>query len=413
MRAVKIAFVVNAFPVASETFIVNQAVALSERGHTVDIFCAPPAERYRRRDPIGAPLQITHFPAIPESRRARIALAARSFIRGVVQRPSSTLRALDWVRYGTQAASLRFLFAGQLQAQPQRYDVIHAHFGTLGLVGLYLTDNNLLQGPLAVTFYGADATVSPRKWGRHVYRPLRGRCHVFAISEHIRRRVAELGFSEEKIEILRLGVRLNEFKRSAREMPGHNDVLQLCSVARLVEKKGIGFALSAIRILLGRGQRVHYRIAGDGPLMAQFQARVQAEGLRNHVELLGWQDRSQIRDLLETSHLMIVPSVTASNGDEEGQGVVIQEAQATGLNVIATRHNGFPEGLRDGETGFLVPERDPMAIAEAVERFIAGRQHWPEWSTRAREFVDQRFSLDRITERQLELYRRVAQSHHG
>jgi colanic acid/amylovoran biosynthesis glycosyltransferase len=88
----------------------------------------------------------------------------------------------------------------------------------------------------------------------------------------------------------------------------------------------------------------------------------------------------------------------------EGQGLVLQEAQATGLPVIATLHNGFPEGIIDGETGFLVPERDPDAIAQRVIALASDPPLRLRMGAAARRFVEKKYKIAGICRRLIDVY---------
>jgi len=90
-----------------------------------------------------------------------------------------------------------------------------------------------------------------------------------------------------------------------------------------------------------------------------------------------------MRHLYSESHIFILSSVTADNGDQEGQGLVLQEAQAMGLPVIATLHNGFPDSVINGKSAFLVPERDINALAERIEYLVEHPGLWPRWGRQA------------------------------
>jgi colanic acid/amylovoran biosynthesis glycosyltransferase len=91
-------------------------------------------------------------------------------------------------------------------------------------------------------------------------------------------------------------------------------------------------------------------------------------------------------------------------GDEEGQGLVLQEAQACGLPVIATNHGALPEGLVPGQSGFLVPERDVDALAARLNYLIEHPELWPIMGRLGREFVVN-YDIRKLNSLLIELYR--------
>ncbi len=103
----------------------------------------------------------------------------------------------------------------------------------------------------------------------------------------------------------------------------------------------------------------------------------------------------------------MLPSVTASNGDREGQGLVLQEAQMAGLPVLSTWHNGIPDGVLDGQTGFLVPEKDVDSLAEKLEYLIQNRVLWPQIGHAGQEFVRNKFDVNIVVDKLISLYERL------
>ena len=142
-------------------------------------------------------------------------------------------------------------------------------------------------------------------------------------------------------------------------------------------------------------------ICRHGLDMNAYSRKVNRLSLQETVEFLGSLPSNQVRRLYRRAHLFILPSVTASNGDKEGQGLVLQEAQAMGLPVISTRHNGIPEGVLDGESGFLVPEKDPKALEEKILYELANPNLWGPLGRRGHKFVAEKYDI-KILNKQLE-----------
>ena len=100
----------------------------------------------------------------------------------------------------------------------------------------------------------------------------------------------------------------------------------------------------------------------------------------------------------------MLTSVTLS-GDQEGQGLALQEAQASGLPVIATNHGAFPEGFLPGRSGLLVLERDPDALAEQIAQLIEGSERWPAMGEEGRKFVEENYDHKKLNSRLMDIYR--------
>jgi colanic acid/amylovoran biosynthesis glycosyltransferase len=111
------------------------------------------------------------------------------------------------------------------------------------------------------------------------------------------------------------------------------------------------------------------------------------------VTFTGFLALTQVRDWLEKASVVVVPSVTAANGDSEGLPTVILEAQAMGTPVVATRHAGNAEGLLEGQSALLVDERDVAGLAEAIEFFLTNPAAVESFGANGREFVKSRFDI--------------------
>lgn len=136
----------------------------------------------------------------------------------------------------------------------------------------------------------------------------------------------------------------------------------------------------------------------------KLKSLVERLELKNKVEFLGYVADERLYELYSNSHIFLLPSVTSEKGDREGQGLVIQEAQASGLPVVSTLHNGIPEGVRKGESALLVPERDVDALAEKLEYLIENPERWIEMGRAGRRFVEKKYDIKKLNDKLEEIY---------
>jgi len=192
-----------------------------------------------------------------------------------------------------------------------------------------------------------------------------------------------------------VGVDGDAFRRRA-PYPGGRSVI---AVARLIEKKGLAHLIEAAAILRERGRPLdRVTIVGDGPLREQLEAQAGPE-----VELLGSRTPEQVRELLETSDLLAMPCVIAADGDRDTMPVVVKEALAMELPVVASAEVGLPEVVQDG-WGRLVAPGDAAALAGAIDELLALPADTRAQMGRAgREFVLRECSLSGETARLAEL----------
>jgi colanic acid/amylovoran biosynthesis glycosyltransferase len=156
---------------------------------------------------------------------------------------------------------------------------------------------------------------------------------------------------------------------------------------------------------------ISYDIIGEGPQRGQLMELTRSLGLERVVTFHGARDRRFVRQKMDDAHLFVLPSVTAEDGDSEGQGVVLLEAQASGLPVVATDHDGFPESIAPGRSGFLVPERDVEALSSRIVDLICRSDTWPEMGRAGRKHVEAHYEPARLSRQLVDLYGRLATEH--
>lgn len=368
----RIAVFVSEFPALSETFVLRQVVGLIDRGHDVTVFADRP-----RDEPLTHPAferyglaARTRYLPMPAGRVDRVLTAARLALRHARHRPAVLLRAVDPLRHGRSAVNLRTLYWALLLLQEERFDVLHCHFGPVGTMVAALRDIGAVDGRLATTFHGADLTACIHARPLR-YRRLMRRGDLFLpISDYLARRLEILGFPPDRIVVHRMGVDLDDLAAQPR-LRTPSVALRLLTVGRLIEKKGVADGLRAVALARRRGVPLTYTVIGDGPLRATLQTLARELGIDDAVWFAGWQVQEKVTEALYAHDVLLAPSVTAADGDQEGIPVTLMEAMATGMPVVTTRHSGIPELVEDGVSGLLAPEGDPAALADAL-RWLAG-----------------------------------------
>src|SRR5260221_9703606 len=207
-----------------------------------------------------------------------------------------------------------------------------------------------------------------------------------------------------------LGTDLKRFSFKERTLDS-TGAIRLVTVARLTEKKGLEYSIRAVAKLSQRFKKLKYNIIGDGDLRSELTQLIEALGVGSTVHLLGWKTQEEVQVLLDQSHVFVLASVESRNGDIEGLPMVLQEAQAMGLPVVCTRHSGLPEGILDGKSGFLVPERDVNALADCLADLISHPEAWPEMGRKGRAFVEIEHDLNKRNDALVELYRQLQERH--
>jgi colanic acid/amylovoran biosynthesis glycosyltransferase len=273
------------------------------------------------------------------------------------------------------------------------YDVLHAHFGYNAIIAAELKAAELISGPLVTTFHGVDLNVYPNKHPKGVYQKVFSQSDALIVGSMFgRKRLLELGAPAERIKVMPTGIDLETFPFSERHRCQSKPVCVL-TVSRLVEVKGIRYGIEAIARLQEQGVNVQYWIVGDGPLREELEALTRDLGVTESVIFFGAQTQEELKRIYTEAHLFLLPGIHAPDGAVETQGLVLAEAQATGLPVVASDCGGISESLREGHSGVLVPERDVERLASELARLVEQSSRWPEMGRYGRDFVTKKFDL--------------------
>ncbi len=406
----RVAFFLKVFPATSETFVLNQIVGLLNRGHEVEIF----SEHRNTTDPWHADveknrvLERTTYAERPCGRTIRAVKAACALATATLHGRFGIWSLLDSRRVGRQASNR--LLACRVAHRPP-YDVVQCHFGPSGIFAQMLRDVDALRGPMITMFHGYDISLYVQQHGPGVYKHLFARGDLFTCpSEYVRKRLITAGCPAEKVQRFKLGTDLQRFSFKERTLDS-SGAIRLVTVARLTEKKGLEYSIRAVAKLSQRFKKLQYNIIGDGDLRPELTQLIEALGVGSTVRLLGWKTQEEVKVLLDQSHVFVLASVESRNGDIEGLGMVLQEAQAMGLPVVCTRHGGIPEAILEGKSGFLVPERDVDALAGRLADVISRPEAWPEMGRQGRAFVEDEYDLNKRNDALVELYRQLQERH--
>lgn len=251
------------------------------------------------------------------------------------------------------------------------FGLVHAQFGTGAVYAVPYARRHKL--PLVVTFWGNDVSAligsqryEYRRW-RYVLRSsavFRQADLMLAVSRDLQELVADLSGRPDDVKLYHHGTDLTRY--AVREREAEPEVPHVVFVGRFTEKKGMPYGMRAFAEAIRQGRHAHLTLAGGGeqePWLRQF---VRDRGLEAHVTFAGVLTQRGVADLLATADVVLVPSVVARDHDREGSPTVIREASASGVPVLGTYHGGIPEAVADGETGFLVNERDVPALADRL-----------------------------------------------
>jgi glycosyltransferase involved in cell wall biosynthesis len=297
----------------------------------------------------------------------------------------------------------------------ERADLLHIHFATDAY--RFWPVARHLDLPVLITLHGYDITTHKSWWesgkggGRSMKRFPSGlldiarddRVHFIAVSHAIKKSAIEFGIPESKITVGYIGVDTRKFTPGPKPIADRREILY---VGRLVEKKGCEYLLRAFSEIQNDFPDYRLMIVGGGPLEAELKAFAEAHGART--TFLGPLSGEQVRQRLAEARVFCLPSITADNGDAEGLGIVILEAQASGVPVITSARGGAQEGIVHGKTGFAHGEKDVAAIREGLISLLQDDELATRYGASARRHVVETMDLGRCNLHLEEIYEKHA-----
>ncbi len=275
--------------------------------------------------------------------------------------------------------------------------LIHAHYGPVGWWALPLKRRLLL--PLVTNFYGYDVAPEIEEEGLdwpQRRQELFGEGDLFLVEgPFMQRRLIDFGCPPEKVQIQHIAIKVQEMPFRPRK-PSTDGKVVILFAGRFYEKKGLLYALQAVRDVWRSRRNIEFRIIGDGPLMPKVQAFVKEHQMEPYVRLLGFLNHKDYLQEMQDADIFLHPSVTAADGDSEGGApTTILEAQALGMPVVSTYHADIPNIVVPGKSALLVPERDSQALYAALSDLLEHPEIWEEMGRAGRAHVEMYHDVDR------------------
>lgn len=278
----------------------------------------------------------------------------------------------------------------------KRADAVLAEYGP---TGVFVTGACRRLGlPLFVTFHGYDVSRRDtlRRFGPEYTGLFRQAAGIFAVSGEMKERLIEMGAPSERTHHIPAGADCELFDGGD---PAAAAPL-VVAAGRFVEKKAPHLTLEAFARVLRECPEARLHMIGDGPLLRHCRELSERLSIAHAVTFKGRLPHHAVAAEMRRARLFAQHSVRAASGDSEGTPVSLQEAGATGLPVVSTRHAGIPDVVVEGETGLLVDEGDVEGMSRQMLRLLRDPAYAAELGAAARRHVRAHFSLARSIERQ-------------
>ena len=261
--------------------------------------------------------------------------------------------------------------------------LIHAHFAYMGNFAMQF--KKYFNIPLVTSFYGLDIyQLTKNPFYRMQLKRLFSIGDLFTgYSSVMKERAIKLGCPEDKIITFTVGIELSKFKFKERKPSKEINFLY---IGRLVEKKGVIYAIRAFAKSYQKHKNINLTIVGDGPLYNELKKEISSYGLDDKIKMLGYvADTSKE---LEKAHVFMSPSVVAKSGDAEGGiNVTVIEALACGLPALVTEQTQS-DLIYNNQSGFIVNEKDPDDLSRNMDILIENPQLISKFGIIGRQLVE-------------------------
>lgn len=377
-----IAVLVKRFPKVSETFILQELLALQERGVPLVIYSLyRPSDKEIHDATVRLTAVVHYTPALKS-----LGSWLRVYWYVLRDAPLRYTQAMLACAFSRKRGRVWDLFAACYFAARARKDSvnhIHAHFANMptAVAGLI----KMLAGiPYSVSAHAKDIYLTSPGVLR---KRLLNAEFTITCTEYNREYLARLLGDDRQILRSHHGIDTDFFSPPQRVKSGR----MILSIGRFQEKKGFATLIEACRRLVDLDVEFECRIVGYGPLQSMIEERIVDCGLESHVKLTGKLSHQDVFELYSQATIFALPCQIAGNGDRDGIPNVLLEAMAMELAVVTTPVSGIPELVRDGNNGLLVLEKDPETLAKAVMRLFGDTELAQRLGKAARQTVIHNF----------------------
>jgi len=391
----EVAYLFERFPSFGQTFCYREVAELERQGMDVHVFSIRRPVDEPREDWDKSLVERVHY--LPEEKPLVAEVDRLLRTNAVADRVRVAVK--EWGRQSDFLRLYQAIYVGvRLREKGLRH--IHAHFAGMAARTTFWI-NEFFGIPYSFTAHANDI-FAPRDFVVSLAKLIGKAAAVVTVSDYAVRLLQER-FPENAAKIHRIynGVDLTRFTPT----DFGNAPPTIISIGRLIEKKGFGDLIGACALLQARSRQFTCRIIGEGPLEESLRAQVVANDLEKTVALTGPQTQAEIAAQLAHAEVFVLPCTREADGGMDNLPTVIMEAMAAGLPVISTPLGGIPEMVEDGLNGELVPERDPAAIASAIERLLDDPMSARNFGDRSREIAREKFSIEESVRQLRALYK--------
>jgi glycosyltransferase involved in cell wall biosynthesis len=379
----QIGYVVKRYPRYSETFVVTEILAHEAAGLDIEIFSLRRPEDTHFQDGIARVRAPVNYLSTDDSLKGADLWAA-------IQQASQVLPDLWSALETARGEDVRQVYQAvrlACQVRLNGIDHLHAHFATSATTVARLAAS-FANVPYTFTAHAKDIFHESVQ-SEDLHRKFRDAAAIVTVSDYNVEFLRQAyGAVADRTQRIYNGLDLERFPYSdPTDRPP-----RIVSVGRLIEKKGFSDLIEACAVLADRGCQFTCQIVGTGELESALRSQIASLGLESVVELMGPRPQNEMLTLVQGGAVFAAPCVVGEDGNRDGLPTVLLEAMALGTPCVSTDVTGIPEVLQDEITGLQVPQHDPCALADAIERLLTDRELRARLAVQARRQIEAKFN---------------------
>jgi glycosyltransferase involved in cell wall biosynthesis len=390
----QIGYLLRSYPRLSQTFILNEILALEQIGVSIQIFALTnPREKIVQKQVSQIRAPVHYLDESMQQRRLWNVLnehvqVARRYFTGYIRsmfyvavnkRIDQGYTASNRWECFLQAVHLIQLLILNEQSTGKKLDHLHAHFAHDPTLIAFLV-HEITRLPFSFTAHARDLYQVPEDTLTDRIRAARAVITCCGANLEYLNQIASSHTS--KYSLVYHGVNLKDFQPAPNPaIASAEDVPVILSVGRLVEKKGFKDLLQALLIVKEKGESFRCTIYGNGPLGEQLKKWIEEHDMSGEVMLMGDRTQKELISIFQNATLFVLTPVQTEDGDRDGIPNVLVEAMAVGLPVVTTAVAGIPELVDNNQNGFLYESHDVESISLGIIellRDVEKRRHFGE-----------------------------------
>ena len=361
---VQLAYIIEKFPSPTEYFILNEIIELEKHGVELNLLVLRKQKKYLNLKEIKdlksmiiyLPRIYYYFPFISFFISPSSVFLPKSIgiLLSILKRYSYNMKVI-------RNYFISLFFTRKLKSKPISH--IHAHFAFVSS-DIALILSKLMGIKYSLTAHANDIYAK----NDTIKLKIREASFIITCTKYNRNYLNKLtSFNYEgKIHTVYHGIDISKWTPDIHHKRSDSNVIHLLSIARLVEKKGLIYLLEAVNVLIKNGTKVRSTIIGEGPLKKQLENYIDDNKLNDFIRIHDFTSQDEIKKHYLNADIFVLPCIIAKNGDMDGLPNVIAESLAMGVPVVTTNISAIPELIENENTGLLVPEKNALAIVDAV-----------------------------------------------